>query len=608
MIGSEMDRRGRLIRVVSPALAALRMYRGTALLLAATGIVILIALLPVTSLWIPGVGNTRLSFSSVRGADLGMPWNPDARTPAAGQLTALTQLFRLLMGTAAAALAAAALTMLTLSAARASERAPELAVRRSVGASRRGVLASALLEAGLVAAIVLVIGGAAGGVAASLAAREWPGSLQPGRPAMISLSLVLVCAALVLAGILPLVFARRTRLTQAEAQPLPLLVPAIQLGISLTILTAGALVARHASGMLNSATLESRDGEVYQVTVPNASPSEEASHLEALLQRLSSDSQHSVISLSSPGTIAGLGTVAVITTDCGLCPFGNLMVPWHQVLATHEMVSADTFRALGVKMVAGRSIGAQDRWGAPRVAVVNRALAARHFQRGEAIGRQLMVGLKRSEWYTVVGIVDDPPPAGFGAALQPEYTVYLSVLQHPVSQIDLLVRHPVNPGAGAVASMIQDELGVSPGGVASQKESELIAAEARPLRWFGRWFGVEGWIALLIALTGTYALMRLWVRSLYAELGLRRAVGARTRSIIGYVVVRAGLVSLVGAGTGIWFGPALWDMLSGLMPGLPVWDWKLVLQFTALLTVTTVIGALEPALRVVRARPAELLA
>ena len=122
------------------------------------------------------------------------------------------------------------------------------------------------------------------------------------------------------------------------------------------------------------------------------------------------------------------------------------MVPWHQVLATHEMVSADTFRALGVKMVAGRSIGSEDRWDAPRVAVVNRALAARHFQRGEAIGRQLMVGLKRSEWYTVVGIVDDPAPAGFGAALQPEYTVYLSVLQHPVPQVDVLVRDSVNPG------------------------------------------------------------------------------------------------------------------------------------------------------------------
>ena len=62
-----MNKQGRLIRVVSPALAALRMYRGTALLLAATGVVILIALLPVTSLWIPGGDSTRLSFSSVRG-------------------------------------------------------------------------------------------------------------------------------------------------------------------------------------------------------------------------------------------------------------------------------------------------------------------------------------------------------------------------------------------------------------------------------------------------------------------------------------------------------------------------------------------------------------
>jgi len=604
-----MNKQGRLIRVVSPALAALRMYRGTALLLAATGVVILIALLPVTSLWIPGGDSTRLSFSSVRGADLGMSWNPDARTPAAGQLAALTLLFRLLLGTAAAAFAAAALTMLTLSAARASERAPELAVRRSVGASRRGVLASALLEAGLVAAVVLVLGGAAGGVAAGLAARGWPGPMGPGGPATIPLSLSLVSAVLVLAGILPLVFARRTRLTQAEVHPLPLLVPAIQLGISLTVLTAGALVARHASTMLNSATLERRDGEVYQVTVPSASLAEQSSRLEALLQRLSTDSQHSVISLSSPGSIAGLGTVAGITTDCGLCPFGTLMVPWHQVLATHEMVSADTFRALGVKMVAGRSIGSEDRWDAPRVAVVNRALAARHFQRGEAIGRQLMVGLKRSEWYTVVGIVDDPPPAGFGAALQPDYTVYLSVLQHPVPQVDLLVRDSANPGGTRIiASAIQDELGVPSGSIASQKESELLAAEARPLRWFGRWFGVEGWIALLIALTGTYALMRLWVRSLHAELGLRRAIGARARSVIGYVVVRAILVSLVGAGTGMWFGPSLWNMLSGLVPGLPVWDWKLVLQFTALLTVATVVGALEPALRVIRAKPADLLA
>jgi hypothetical protein len=185
------------------------MYRGTALLLAATGIVVLIAWLPIASLWASGAESTRLGFSSVRGAELGLPWTSDARTPAAGQQLAVGLLFRLLMGTAAATLAAASLTMLTLSAARASARTPELAVRRSVGASRRGILASALLEAGLVAVAVLVLGGLAGGIAAGVAAREWPGPLGRGSPGTILLSALVVCAALVLAGILPLVFARR---------------------------------------------------------------------------------------------------------------------------------------------------------------------------------------------------------------------------------------------------------------------------------------------------------------------------------------------------------------------------------------------------------------
>ena len=369
----------------------------------------------MTSLWIPGADSTRLSFSSVRGADLGMPWNPDARSPAAGQLAALTQLFRLLLGTTAAALAAAALTMLTLSGARASERSPELAVRRSVGASRRGILASALLEAGLVAAVVLVLGGAAGGIAAGLSARGWPGPMGPRGPAMIPLSLSLVGVVLVLAGILPLVFARRTRLTQTEAHPLPLLVPAIQLGISLTVLTAGALVARHASTMLNSVTLERRGGEVYQVTVPSASPGEQASRLEALLQRLSSDSQHSVISLSSPGSIAGLGTVAGSLPTAGFAHSARSWSRGTKGLATHEMVSADTFRALGVKMVAGRDIGSEDRWG-------------RTTGRRGTAPRGAPFSARRGDWPSVdggfeaIGMVyrrrhcGRSTPAGFGAA------------------------------------------------------------------------------------------------------------------------------------------------------------------------------------------------
>ena len=258
-----------------------------------------------------------LQRAGSRSRDALEPGCPDT---GGGTTGGLTQLFRLLLGTAAAALAAAALTMLTLSAARAAERARSS--RYGARSAPRGAAfwRPRLLEAGLVAAVVLVLGGAAGGIAAGLAAREWPGPMGPGGPTMIPLSLSLVSAVLVLAGILPLVFARRTRLTQAEAHPLPLLVPAIQLGISLTVLTAGALVARHASTMLHSATLERRDGDgvpghrAERITGRAGVPSRSLASMT--LERLPAP----VISLSSPGSIAGLGTVAGITTDCGLCP------------------------------------------------------------------------------------------------------------------------------------------------------------------------------------------------------------------------------------------------------------------------------------------------
>ena len=135
----------------------------------------------------------------------------------------------------------------------------------------------------------------------------------------------------------------------------------------------------------------------------------------------------------------------------------------------------------------------------------------------------------------------------------------------------------------------------------------LLSRDTAPLRWFGRWFGLEGWTALIIALTGTLALMRLWVVSLSGELGLRRAVGARRRHIIGWVCARACFVGLAGAGAGLWFGPALWDALSSVVEGLPEWDGAIVVQLALLLVGATVAGALYPAWRAAKAGPAELM-
>src|SRR4029077_21133817 len=122
------------------------------------------------------------------------------------------------------------------------------------------------------------------------------------------------------------------------------------------------------------------------------------------------------------------------------CREGGILALWHYESAAHEFVSADSFQPMSLHLLAGRGITAADQWSSPRVAVVSRGLARRHFQNGNAIGSMIKVGDDPAEWHTVVGGVDAAPGPGVGAALEPPFTVYLSVLQHPVASVELLVR------------------------------------------------------------------------------------------------------------------------------------------------------------------------
>jgi hypothetical protein len=228
-----------------------------------------------------------------------------------------------------------------------------------------------------------------------------------------------------------------------------------------------------------------------------------------------------------------------------------------------------------------------------------------HFQNGEAVGRQLKVGLDKSDWYTVVGVADDRRLAGFGAAFQPRFTVYLSVLQHPPKSIDLLV--PGVPDARRETQLRTALASLGAPSVRRVSQASMLAAEQAPLRWFARSFALTGWASLLIATVGIFSLMRLWVLSLRMELGLRRSVGARRLHLYTYILSRAGLVGLGGVAVGIWFGPALWDTLADVVAGLPPWDGTVLARFAMILVATAVAGALVPAARAAHATPSSLI-
>ncbi len=551
----------------------------------------------IPTLLLPG----RLVLTPLRGGTLGLAWRAGVEPAAAVQQQAADVLAGLLLGIAGLTLVVAIVTLLILSLARESERSAELRVRRAMGAGRRILLGSAMLE-GTAVAVAGLAGGALLGAIVTAARSGWPGEI--GQPAIgrVTLAAVLLLIVVLIGVTFPVLFPRR-RIGEAEPRsPTPLTPSALQIGASLIALSMGALLGRHA-GIMDSTAAIPVDGVVHAITLADTAPAERSQLYGALLERL--DARGAEASIGAPGGVLGLGQVGTVTTDCGRCSEGGLPIRWRVKAATHHLVSADTFQMLGQKVVEGRGITRDDTWGSRRVAVINRSLAAREFQNGEPLGRGIRVVDDGDVWSTVVGVVDDVPAIGLGAGTQPAYRVYLSVLQHPPASADLLIARRDEPAVAGAAA----DSGFGPGALDPTpiRVAALVSAQMAPLRWFAAQFGLQGWAMLAIATVGAYAATRLWVLSLLGELGLRRAIGARRRQVIAYVLSRSAGVAVAGIALGVWFGQATWNILADLVPGLDPWDVTLVLRLGGLLMLAALAGALPPAWRASRSTPASLL-
>ena len=602
--------RARLTRVTAPVGWALRTHWVTAALLVLTGSVALAALLPVTALFHDGplAFDTRLVSPAVRIPDLLLPLGPYATTPAAFRWASTATLFSVLTLIAAGVFLVAAITLLAIADVRSAARTTEMVVRRAVGASRALLRLAGAFESAIIAAAVCATGGLAGAIWAQAAGTAWPGTLAAGTLWItVAISAALLLLLYVGVSLPAMQQRRRTPLGGRKGLALELVLPALQLGVSLAVLGSAAMLVRHAAGLERGAGRTGvGDGTVFAVTAPDGPLAERARGYARLLAQLHRQGVPDV-SLASAGAELGLGTGDGILTDCGHCGWGGVAVPWRLPFVTHFLVSSDTFRMLNVKVLQGRGFTDHDTFDAPRVAVVSASLAAEDFEGGRAVGRRLQIGHGQLAWYTVVGIVADQLPAGYGGGLEPREALYLSVLQHPARAVDLLVRESEEaPPVAGIAAAVRGALG--PGTtVTGERESRYVAREALPVRWFGRLYGALGWIILCIATVGTFVVLWLWVASLSHDLAVRRAVGARRRDIFRFVLGRAVGVALGGVAFGLWCGMTVWATLGSIIAGLPPWEPAIVLRYALLLAAAALAGAMLPAWRAAHTAPAVLV-
>ncbi len=491
----------------------------------------------------------------------------------------------------------AVLSLVALAAARTSQREREVVVRRAVGASRRVLLGGFLLEGLCLAAAALLAGGVVALLVTLQARAGWPGRVPGWAPAAALLPVGGLLVVLIIGTLFPMLFARRREITEPADGGLALRLPALLIGCSLAVLATGMLVQRHAQQLARVPEADLSGGVIVPVRFPGGASGDS---IAGLLRRVAAVPGLEIASLTSPGAALGLGAVSKVRTDCGDCADGGLRIPIHVVSTTHQYVSADSFRALGLTVLEGRALTDADRAGAEPVAVVGRELARRHFQYGQAVGRVLMAGNDPNSWYRVVGVVEDRPGPGLGATLLPPFTVYLSVLQHPVQGAELQLLGTPEAIAAATAAAAPHVAGTE------ARLATLIRREQAPLGWFGGGYTLLGLAMLLVAAVGTFTLMRLWVLSLAPELAIWRGVGARRGWVVRHVASQALAAGATGVLLGLWLGPACWEAIRAVVPGLGVWQPRVLLPLAALLLVTALAGALLPLAQLLRQPPALL--
>jgi predicted permease len=225
-------------------------------------------------------------------------------------------------------------------------------------------------------------------------------------------------------------------------------------------------------------------------------------------------------------------------------------------------VSPDYFRAAGTAMLAGRSFTLDDDKKAPAVAVVNKEFARKLFGSvDKAVGGHFKKwGGDRVE---VVGVVEDGKYETLTETQQP--AMFYSFLQEPFSNTWIIVRS--QHGAQEVAGALQRSMrGLDPSLPLeiktwnSELESALFASRVATVA-----LGVLGLLGAMLAITGIFGMASYAVSKRLRELGIRVALGANRREVLGAALGRAFRLLAIGSAAGLILGVLATRVLSSIV-------------------------------------------
>jgi predicted permease len=270
--------------------------------------------------------------------------------------------------------------------------------------------------------------------------------------------------------------------------------------------------------------------------------------------------------------------------------------------AGYFAVGVRSFDTMGTPLLAGRDFTDADAAGAPRVCIVNQALASRFFPEEGALGRRIAVGPSDAETREIVGIAGDVAMQTPGEPRQP---IIYEPLAQAYTPAAVLVVDADGDGAQVISAVRRELLEID--GNLPLEQAATLEEHVGLALWLPRMaaavLSALGLVGLLLTLSGIYGVMSYWVGQRTREIGVRMALGAKAADVTRLVVLEGMRLTLVGAAVGVPLAWAATRLLSAVVPGLGPTDATTFGAVIGLFTVVALAACYIPARRAARVDP-----
>lgn len=526
----------------------------------------------------------------------------------------------------------AALNVAGLLLVRAIRRRGEYAVRLALGA-RPGVIVRESLSEGL---WLGAAGGALGLALAAITIRTTLSLLPDSIPRVGSVSIdatvtafaiLLALATGVLCSLAPAFAALRTNLreslneggrtgTAASSHTwLRSGLVVAEIAIALVLLTVSGAFLRSFQKMLTVDPGFRPDHVVvagYQLPLQQYSTETSAeSFNHAVVDRLSSKPGVIAVGITSVLPASGLAGGSAYTIE------GESEASWKLQFAMFTTTFGDYFHAMGIPLVEGRYFTEDDRADAPAVLIINQSMAKHCWPGQSAIGKRMHAGppKKALPWATVVGIVGDTK---MGSPDEPDGDQWYTPAEQPGTlygsenagkltgaasgYVALRSALPLEQMSRVLRSTIAE---IDPQLAVQQVQSmnEMISSVEAPRRFNTDLISAFALGALLLAITGIYAVVAFSVSQRAHEIAIRMALGAQRTAIARLVVIAGAKLALLGCALGVLGSVAASRLVTSFLFEVSATDPLIYTGSVVIMLLVALLASALPAFRAASADP-----